>query len=64
MKPRHEREAAEAEEQQEWFAAAFHWKWLLKERPDDPELKKRLADAETKWQETLRAVEAAGPAVE
>lgn len=63
MKPRHDREAAEAEEQQEWFAAAFHLKWLLKEKPDDPELKKRLALAEAKWQETLRAAEAAGPAV-
>jgi serine/threonine protein kinase len=44
----HRVEATEAEWSGQWFAAAFHLNWLLRQTPADPELHLRLAIAE--WQ--------------
>jgi WD40 repeat protein len=37
----HQQQAAQAEQKQDWFAAAFHLSQLLKDRPDDAALKTR-----------------------
>jgi WD40 repeat protein len=37
----HQQQAAQAEKDKEWFAAAFHLGQLLKDRPDDADLKRR-----------------------
>ena len=42
----HESEAAHWEAEKNWFAAAFHCRWLAKLEPDNPEWKQRLAKAE------------------
>jgi hypothetical protein len=34
----HQQQAAQAEKDNSWFAAAFHLNQLLKDKPDDPEL--------------------------
>ena len=45
----HESTAAECEAQKQWFAAAFHLRWLLKRGPGKDDWKRRLAVAEKKW---------------
>src|SRR5262249_11686591 len=37
----HQQQAAQAEKEQEWFAAEFHLRQLLKDNPEDDDLKRR-----------------------
>jgi eukaryotic-like serine/threonine-protein kinase len=45
-----EQQATQAFESGQWFAASFHLRQLLKERPDDAELQRQLRHAETEWE--------------
>ena len=57
-------EAEEAEFNKQWFAAAFHLRWALKQEPGNEELKKRLAEAERKLKEEQEAAKKVGPKAE
>jgi eukaryotic-like serine/threonine-protein kinase len=48
----HESEALRWEAGKNWFAAAFHLRWLDKHDPDNVELRNRLRDAEAEWAKT------------
>jgi hypothetical protein len=41
----HQQQAAQAEQSNNWFAAAFHLEQLLEDKPDDADLKKRRVNA-------------------
>jgi hypothetical protein len=41
----HQQKADQAERDQDWFATAFHLGQLLKDKPDDPDLKRRRDQA-------------------
>jgi hypothetical protein len=45
-------ELTRAEAAQNWYAAAFHLGWLLRERPDDEPLKARHEEALARLKET------------
>jgi hypothetical protein len=45
-RPVHRIQAPEVEYAQQWFAAAFHLKWLLKEDPADADVRLRLQSAQ------------------
>ncbi|MGI8978997.1 MAG: protein kinase domain-containing protein [Pirellulaceae bacterium] len=60
----HFAQSHEAKFNKQWFAAAFHLRWALKQEPGNEELKKRLAVAEGKLKEEHEAAQKAGPKVE
>ena len=45
----HEQDAADAEKREDWFAARFHLRWLVKHDPENMDFRDRLATADANY---------------